>query len=675
MKTLLLCVLTLLTMPMTHSLAENAPITLYRDPYQVPSIEAKTLSDALFGLGYAMASDNAEQMARNYKQARGRSAEIDGKSQLTQDGFLRGLGIEAAAEARAATLAGEMAVLLKSFCDGSNRALAEQKATLPDWIQPFTLIDVLALAQLLNAAFPLEDLLNQLQPGTGSNEFVVGAKRSATGHPIVSIDPHLPWQRPFLWYEFALYTPGYSFRGITASGLPFGVMGHTDKIAWAITNNNPALYSIFTVKTNPENPKQYRYHDEWRDFETVPMELHYRENGEIKTLRQTIRKTAWGSMLPFRNQSVRFAMLGDWGMLEQTLAMARAKDAKQFRKVLQIRGLSMWNIAYADTKGSIGYQYNAHLPKRDPSFNWKKPVPGDTAKTKWGELWKLDDLPHVENPRSDLLINANTAPWLTSLGSEIKTEWDSYVTSYGSTTRYESLKRLLEPNHKVTVEQAKNIATDTVVPHAAESVTALVAAAKNGQPYRDALQVLQKWDHRADVDSQGCALYLYWFVADKHIPDLTRKAADGKAWMPEEQALALTALQKAAETLLHDHKRLDVPWGSVHIMQRGTKTVPASGFGYVVPGEENDTVAVNPNAGYFKDGQIHCTFGSSFRMVVHLNPKGIESWSILPYGNVQQTTNSSYTDQMASFGRGEYKPTFFGLSEIRKHSHGQKIVR
>lgn len=674
MKFLIAGVAALLMMSVvSSSLAENAPMTLYRDPYHVPSIEAKTLPDAMFGLGYAMASDNAEQMARNYKMARGRMAEVDGKSQLMQDGFLRGLGLEAAAEGKAAHLEGEMAVLLKSFCEGANRALAEQKGTLPDWIQPFTPTDVLALAQLLNAAFPLQDLMNQLLPGTGSNQFVVGAKRSATGHPIVSIDPHLLWSGPFLWYEFALYTPEFQFRGITASGLPFGIMGHTQNVAWAITNNNPALYSIFTVKTNPENSKQYRFHDEWRDFEDADIELKFRENGELKTVRQKVRKTAWGPMLPFRNQAVRFAMIGDWGMLEQALAMARAKDATQFRKALQIRGLSMWNLAYADTKGSIGYQYNAHLPKRDGSLDWKKPVAGDTPQTKWGELWALDDLPHVENPRSDLLINANTAPWLTSLGNEIKTDFPAYVTSYGSTTRYEGLKRLLEPDRKVTVDEAKRYATDTVVPYAEQAVSMLVAAAKNGEPYRDALQVLQKWDRRSDVDSKGCALYLYWLLADKSIPDLMHKAAQGQAWTPEEQTLALAALQKAAENLMHDHQRLDVPWGEVHVMQRGGKTAPSAGWGYVVPNDS--TAAVNPNAGSFKDGKIHCSFGSSFRMVVHLKPGGVESWSVLPYGNVQNSRSTSYTDQMALFGRGEYKPTFFGLSEIRKQSKGQILVR
>src|SRR5579862_424557 len=62
--------------------SSSAQVTVYRDSYGTPSVAADKLSDAVYGLGYAMAHDNAESMARNYKQARGRLAEVDGKTQL-----------------------------------------------------------------------------------------------------------------------------------------------------------------------------------------------------------------------------------------------------------------------------------------------------------------------------------------------------------------------------------------------------------------------------------------------------------------------------------------------------------------------------------------------------------------------------------------------------------------
>ena len=49
-------------------------------------------------------------------------------------------------------------------------------------------------------------------------------------------------------------------------------------------------------------------------------------------------------------------------------------------------------------------------------------------------------------------------------------------------------------------------------------------------------------------------------------------------------------------------------------------------------------------------------------MIVHLNPAKVESWSILPYGESQDSTSPHYADQMEMFGRGEYKPTGFGLA-------------
>src|SRR5438552_3584407 len=81
---------------LVHAVAVPAqqPVSIYRDRYGVPSVAADRLQDAMYGLGYAMAQDNAEQMARNFKQARGRRAEVDGPSALLTDTFLRSLGFE-----------------------------------------------------------------------------------------------------------------------------------------------------------------------------------------------------------------------------------------------------------------------------------------------------------------------------------------------------------------------------------------------------------------------------------------------------------------------------------------------------------------------------------------------------------------------------------------------------
>lgn len=656
----------------------SAEITLYRDRFGVPSIAADRLPDAIYGLGYAMASDNAEQMARNYKQARGRIAEIDGRSALLTDGFLRALGIEEMAEKQSRSMKGEMSVLIHRFCDGANRALAEQKRKLPEWVEPFTPTDVLALAQMTNASMALLEVAKQLLPGAGSNQFAVTPKRTATGHALLSIDPHLDWNGLLAWYEFTLYTKDYDFRGVTLSGLPFGVMGHTSRVAWSMTNNNPDLYDFYTVQTNPDNPKQYNYHGDWRDYEDVQVELRYRENGELKTQKQRVRRTAWGPMVPLRPQALRLSMIGEWEVLDEALRMARAKDAAQFREALRPQGIAMWNIVYADTKGTIGYQYNARVARRDTTFDWTKPVPGSDPRTKWGLLWTQDELPHIQNPASNLLVNANSAPWLTPLGSEIKPyAWPAYVTSYETTTRYDRLSALLQQEQHLTVERAKQIATDTQVPYAAEAIRALLASVAQSSSVgelKDAQAVLSRWNGRSEPNAVGCGLYYYWLRADKAMAKLAQKAKQG-AWEQSEKSAAVEALQKATTAMMDDHKSLSVPWGEIHLSRRGKVTAPLGGFGGIAfDTNGRDMASVVPNWGTFRNGVLTCTGGSSVRMIVDLDPKGIRSWSILPYGNVQDSNDPHATDQMALFGRGEYKDTLFGLANIRRNAVSRRVL-
>jgi len=654
----------------------RAQVTIYRDSYGLPSVAASKLADSVYGLGYAMALDNAEYMARNYKQARGRSAEIEGKSKLLEDGFLQSLGLEEAAVRKAATLNGELATLIKSFCSGANRALAEQRSHLPNWIEPFTPTDVLALAQLANCAFPLEDIADELFGGIGSNQFAVGAKRSADGHAILSADPHLLWSGPLLWYEFSFYSKDIRFHGITLDGLPFGVMGHTDRVAWCMTNNDPRLWGLFSVKTSAEHPGQYNYHGEWKDFETVKLVLKYRENGELKTQQQTVKRTAWGPMVPFRAQALHLSTVDEWDELDESLRMARAQNLTQFRSALALRGISMWNIVYADVLGSIGYQYNARVPRRDDMFDWTKPVDGSDPRTKWGDLWTLDDLPHIENPSSSLLVNANSTPWLTPQNDQMKpNSWPGYVTTYGPTTRYERLSEMLSTDRKVSIENAMAYATDTQTPYARKAISALPrrTTGAGATAYQEAIGVLRGWSGRADIDARGCALYLYWMLAGKQNSTLARKAASGEKWTRNEMDAAVSTLLTAAETMKTQYGRIDVPWGEVHLSRRGDKTVPVSGIGYFLPGDK--TASVTPNFGPLQNGRITCTGGSSFRMIVDLDPKGVRSWSILPYGVSQDPGSRHYADQMELFGRGEYKDTLFGINRIKKEAISREVLQ
>jgi acyl-homoserine lactone acylase PvdQ len=71
---------------------------------------------------------------------------------------------------------------------------------------------------------------------------------------------------------------------------------------------------------------------------------------------------------------------------------------------------------------------------------------------------------------------------------------------------------------------------------------------------------------------------------------------------------------------------------------------------------------------------MRCVFGSSFRMIVDLDPHGVHSWSILPYGDSQVSGTSHFDDQMDLYSQGKYKDTVFGLERIKRAAVSQKVI-
>jgi penicillin amidase len=112
------------------------------DESDIPHIQAKSSSDALFALGYLHASERSWQMEVNRRLASGRLSEILGKETLAIDRFIRTLGIKHAAEKQFDRYPIATKRLLQSYADGVNAGNAH-----------------------LGWALPLEYFLTRSQPG------------------------------------------------------------------------------------------------------------------------------------------------------------------------------------------------------------------------------------------------------------------------------------------------------------------------------------------------------------------------------------------------------------------------------------------------------------------------------------------------------------------------------
>ena len=70
----------------------------------------------------------------------------------------------------------------------------------------------------------------------GSNDWVVAARKSATGKPLFAADPHMPLTAPAVWYEVHLTGGDYNVAGIAMAGTPLILMGNNAHIAFAYTD-------------------------------------------------------------------------------------------------------------------------------------------------------------------------------------------------------------------------------------------------------------------------------------------------------------------------------------------------------------------------------------------------------------------------------------------------------
>ena len=98
--------------------------------------------------------------------------------------------------------------------------------------------------------------------------------------------------------------------------------------------------------------------------------------------------------------------------LTESYTRTKARNYKAFRETVDIRTNSSNNTVYADADGNIAYFQASFIPKRDPKFDWTRPVDGSDSATDWKGLLTLDEMPNVLNPPNGWVPNTNHWPYL-----------------------------------------------------------------------------------------------------------------------------------------------------------------------------------------------------------------------------------------------------------------------
>jgi acyl-homoserine-lactone acylase len=95
----------------------------------------------------------------------------------------------------------------------------------------------------------------------------------------------------------------------------------------------------------------------------------------------------------------------------RTTARRRRRYA-EYTKVMDLHTNSSNNTLFASADGDIAYFHANFIPKRDPKFDWRKPVDGSNPATGVGRAAEPSSrVPLVHNPSNGWVYNTNNWPY------------------------------------------------------------------------------------------------------------------------------------------------------------------------------------------------------------------------------------------------------------------------
>jgi acyl-homoserine-lactone acylase len=659
-------------------------ITIYRDDYGVPHVYGPTDASCAFGYVYAQAEDNFWQIEDSYIRALGRASEVYGERTLDDDLLVHALEIPGLSRAEYDRASPRTRAVLGAFADGLNFFLEHNPQAKPRLITRFEPWHLLAFSryaiyhlflygQTGLSSSEIHKASREAVPA-GSNMWAVAPARSASGRALLFINPHQPFFGPGQWYEGHVHSDeGLNLSGASFFGSSSPTIGHNESLGWSHTVNHPDVFDVYEETfDHPDNPLAYRYGGGYREARQWRVTIRVKDGEGVADRPFTLRKTHHGPVVAKRGGkalAVKFARLEEGGQVDQWYEMGRARNFAEFKRALARVAVPMFNTMYADRDGNIFYVYNGAVPRRSRRFDWSKPVDGRDPETEWQGFHTLDELPQVTNPPSGWMQNCNSTPYTTtSEGNPDPSKYRDYMVGDPDTARARISRRILAGTNKFTFDDWARAGWDTTVIEAETLVPKLVeqweglkrSDAPRAEALAPAVEELRRWDRKSTVESKAMTLFVFWFQR------LERARPDDRWGLVRALEEAIAGLQALRGAYL-------VAWGDVNRLQRRQS-------GLLQPFRDADPslpIAGGPGPvgivfNFYArpaDGQarFYGVAGHSYASVVEFG-REVRARSVLVFGEDSDPSSRHYFDQSRLYAKGQYKPAWFALEDIKAHA-------
>lgn len=654
-------------------------VRIIRDAYGVPHIYGARDRDVAFGLAYAHAEDDIQNILDSRRFSRSRMALKTGREGAITDYLVAALGARDAAVAKLQSdISGDTRAVLEGYAAGINFFCAEVSNRCETNFATFTPIDLVssftartpffygldrALTELFEGDLDLEgagDTVRQALLQTdatvtlGSNAMAVGPARATDGHTRLFVNSHQPFIGPVAWYEARVKSEeGWDMIGGLFPGTPLISLGATPNLGWGITVNKPDVTDIYKLTVNDETaPTRYMMDGSWREFETEKITIRVKLFGPFSLpIKETVRRSIHGPVFETDRGYFAIAYAGDQNVkaVEQWFRMNKATSFEEWQTAMSLQGIPSFNFVYGDKDGNIAYFYNSIIPKRSPDWDWSKIAPGDRSDLLWLGSYPFATGPTVINPSSAYVINSNHTPF-ESTGAPDKPKREAYPLHYGisdlPTNRGLRAQALYGGDEAISGEEFVRYKMDTRYDPASGIMTHLRALAANpaiaGNPsYAQALALFEGWDGHVTLESRVAGLAIRATQLSRGV----EMRGEGEIEVPDhEQALA-----QAMAEYIEGYGRIDPEWREVNRLRRDSIDLPLTGAPDVLRAIYSID---NP-----KDGPLSAIAGDSYILYSDWNEEGVQTvQTIHQYGSATQDKKSvHFADQAEIFANESFK--------------------
>lgn len=676
--------------------AQADRVEILRDDFGVPHIYGKTDADAVFGLLYAQCEDDFRRVERNYVWAIGRLAELEGEEAIYSDLRANLYMTEAEAKAAYETAPNWLKELCVAFADGVNYYLHTHPEANPQvitryepWMPMFFFEgsiggDIESIAtggikafyegnKALAFAQPLEDMLTEPQ---GSNGIAIAPSLTESGNAMLLINPHTSFYfRPEV---HVVSEEGLNVYGAVTWGQFFVYQGFNEKTGWIHTSTFVDFKDEFEEEiVESEGKIQYKYGEELRDVEAKTVRLKYKAGQELKEKEFTFYRTHHGP-ITHKNGEKWVATKINWdpvSALSQSYTRTKLNNYAEFKDMMNIRTNSSNNTVFADGEGNIAYFHGNFIPKRNPEFDFSKPVDGSNPATDWQGLHTVDESILILNPGNGWIQNCNSTPFTAAAAfSPKKEDYPVYMAPDAENYRAVHAIKVLQAVKKVDLDSFLQLAYDPYLPAFEYLIPELISALeKTGNPSQNAvLQVLKAWDYRTSKESVAMSVaHFYGENYQREFRSMNRFINPMPTAKIPTAAEITAVFEKTIAQMNADFGTWNTPWSEINRFQRLSGDIDLKyddSAPYVPVGLASGNwgaLAAYGARTYEGTKRLYGYRGNSFVAVVEFGDK-VKAKTILAGGQSSDPNSPHFFDQAQRYADVNFKDVAFYKEDVEK---------